>query len=41
VYHLAECWQTEMAKEDKLMNVVIIASNKSSAEFPAYLRVGK
>jgi len=32
---------TEMAKEDKLMNVIIIASNKSSAEFPAYLRVGK
>ena len=32
---------TEMAKEDKLMNVIIIASNKSSAEFPGYLRVGK
>jgi len=32
---------TEMAKEDKLMNVIILASNKSSAEFPAYLRVGK
>lgn len=32
---------TEMAKEDKLMNVIIIASNKSSEEFPAYLRVGK
>jgi pimeloyl-ACP methyl ester carboxylesterase len=32
---------TEMAKEDKLMYVIIIASNKSSAEFPAYLRVGK
>ena len=32
---------TEMAKEDKLMNVVIIASNKSSEEFPGYLRVGK
>lgn len=32
---------TEMAKEDKLMNVIIIASNKSSAEFPAYLRIGK
>jgi pimeloyl-ACP methyl ester carboxylesterase len=32
---------TEMAKEDNLMTVIIIASNKSSAEFPAYLRVGK
>jgi hypothetical protein len=32
---------SEMAKEDKLMNGIIIASNKSSAEFPAYLRVGK
>ncbi|MEP7374132.1 MAG: alpha/beta hydrolase [Chitinophagaceae bacterium] len=32
---------TEMAKDDKLMNVIIIASNKSSAEFPGYLRVGK
>jgi pimeloyl-ACP methyl ester carboxylesterase len=32
---------TEMAKEDKLMNVIIIASNKSSAEFPGYLRVGR
>jgi len=32
---------TEMAKEDGLMNVIIIASNKSSLEFPGYLRVGK
>jgi pimeloyl-ACP methyl ester carboxylesterase len=32
---------TEMAKEDKLMNVIIIASNKSSDEFPRYLRAGK
>ena len=32
---------TEMAKDDKLTNVIIIASNKSSQEFPAYLRVGK
>jgi len=32
---------TEMAKEDKLMTVIIIASNKSSAEFPGYLRIGK
>ena len=32
---------TEMAREDNLMNVIIIASNKSSAEFPAYFRVGK
>jgi pimeloyl-ACP methyl ester carboxylesterase len=31
----------EMAKDSKLMNVIIIASNKSSAEFPGYLRVGK
>ena len=31
----------EMAKEDQEMNVIIIASNKSSAEFPYYLRVGK
>lgn len=32
---------TEMAKDDQLMNVVIIASNKSSAEFPSYLRIVK
>lgn len=32
---------TGMAKEDKLMKVIIIASNKSSDEFPGYLRVGK
>ena len=32
---------TEMAKEDNLMNAIIIASNKSSVEFPGYLRVGK
>jgi len=32
---------TEMAKEDNLMSAIIIASNKSSVEFPGYLRVGK
>jgi|SRR5688572_26174041 len=31
----------EMAKGDPLMNVIIIASNKSATEFPSYLRVGK
>ena len=31
----------EMAKADHLMNAIIIASNKSSVEFPGYLRVGK
>lgn len=31
----------EMAKEDKQMNVIIIASNKSASEFPSYLRAGK
>jgi hypothetical protein len=31
----------EMAKDDKQMNVIIIASNKSAAEFPSYLRAGK
>jgi len=32
---------TEMAKADSQMKAIIIASNKSSNEFPAYLRVGK
>jgi hypothetical protein len=27
----------EMAKADHLMNAIIIASNKSSVEFPGYL----
>jgi pimeloyl-ACP methyl ester carboxylesterase len=31
----------EMAKADPYMNVIIIASNKSAAEFPFYLRTGK
>ncbi len=31
----------EMAKADSCMNVIIIASNKSAAEFPFYLRTGK
>jgi len=30
-----------MAKADPLMNIIIIASNKSSLEFPFYLRLGK
>lgn len=32
---------TEMAKTDPLMKAIIIASNKSSDEFPAYLRLAK
>lgn len=32
---------TEMAKTDGQMKAIIIASNKSAREFPAYLRVGK
>lgn len=32
---------TEMAKSDDKINAVIIASNKSSDEFPFYLRIGK
>lgn len=32
---------TEMAKTDSQMKAIIIASNKSANEFPAYLRVGK
>jgi pimeloyl-ACP methyl ester carboxylesterase len=32
---------TEMAKADPLMKAIIIASNKSSDEFPAYLRLAK
>ena len=32
---------SEMAKSDPLMKVIIIASNKSAAEFPYYLRLGK
>ena len=31
----------EMAKADPLMRAIIIASNKSSNEFPFYLRIGK
>lgn len=31
----------EMAKADEQMKVIIIASNKSADEFPAYLRFGK
>jgi pimeloyl-ACP methyl ester carboxylesterase len=31
----------EMAKADRLMKVIIIASNKSANEFPYYLRIGK
>jgi pimeloyl-ACP methyl ester carboxylesterase len=32
---------TEMAKADPGLNAIIISSNKSSKEFPAYLRIGK
>jgi pimeloyl-ACP methyl ester carboxylesterase len=32
---------SEMAKAEPDMNAIIISSNKSSKEFPAYLRVGK
>jgi pimeloyl-ACP methyl ester carboxylesterase len=32
---------TEMAKMDDRLQAIIIASNKSSKEFPAYLRIGK
>jgi pimeloyl-ACP methyl ester carboxylesterase len=32
---------TEMAKMDDHLQAIIIASNKSSKEFPAYLRIGK
>lgn len=32
---------TEMAKSDSQMKAIIIASNKSAREFPAYLRIGK
>ncbi len=32
---------TEMAKTDNLLKAIIIASNKSADEFPAYLRMGK
>jgi len=32
---------TEMAKADNFMKVIIIASNKSANEFPAYLRLTK
>ncbi len=32
---------TEMAKSDQSVNAIIIASNKSSDEFPFYLRIGK
>lgn len=32
---------TEMAKADSQMKAIIIASNKSSAEFPVYLRLSK
>ncbi|HMU47110.1 MAG TPA: alpha/beta hydrolase [Chitinophagaceae bacterium] len=32
---------TEMAKADPLLKGIILASNKTSKEFPAYLRIGK
>lgn len=32
---------TEMARADDKINAIIIASNKSSDEFPFYLRIGK
>ena len=32
---------TEIAKADDQMKAIIIASNKSAEEFPAYLRIGK
>jgi pimeloyl-ACP methyl ester carboxylesterase len=32
---------TEMAKADGQVKAIIIASNKSAREFPAYLRIGK
>lgn len=32
---------TEMAKSDERVKAIIIASNKSSDEFPFYLRIGK